>query len=144
MNTFITTHDGWIEEYRKDKYKIWIRATLSNGVQYYLPSHKDWVRLGHLCRLENMKVMQVGLQYRSHTVEVDTTDADGVYVVQSLIGTMGEVSRHTITIGKLYGSIVKKQRWFTPELIVELSDEDPIDKCFTEAMILNYENPTKE
>jgi hypothetical protein len=56
---------------------------------------------------------------------------------------MGENSKQTITIGKLYGTIVKKTMWITPELISELQSEDNIDDCFKEALILNYGKKTK-
>jgi hypothetical protein len=67
---------------------------------------------------------------------------DGVYLVRSLIGRMGENSKQAITIGKVYGSTVKKTMWVTPELVADISDEDPIASCFLEALIL-YDKETK-
>lgn len=136
MNNFITSHSGWLVEYHKDKYKIWIRATLSNNIEYYLPDHNKWIDLKDLCDNNKLKVNKLGLQYRSHFVEVDTSDADGVYLIRSLIGRMGENSKQSITIGKVYGNTVKKTMWVTPELVEDLSDEDPIENCFMEALIL--------
>lgn len=136
MSNFITSHEGWLEEYRKDKYKIWIRVTLSNGIEYYLPNHDEWLSIKTICNKEKLKVCKLGLQYRSHFVEVDTSDTDGVYLIRSLIGRMGETSKQSITIGKVYGNIVKKTMWVTPELVADLSDEDPIENCFMEALIL--------
>lgn len=139
MINFITTHDKWLEEYRKDKYKVWIRATLSNNTEYYLPDHNHWIELKYLCDTQKLKVNKLGLQYRSHFVEVDTNNTDGVYLVRSLIGRMGEQTKQAITIGKVHGGIVQKTMWVTPELIADLSDEDPIENCFSEALII-YEN----
>jgi hypothetical protein len=136
MSKFITSHEQWLAEYHKDKYKIWIRATLSNNIEYYLPDHNKWIELKSLCEKDKLKVSKLGLQYRSHFVEVDTSDTDGVYLVRSLIGRMGENSKQAITIGKVYGNIVKKTMWVTPELIEDLSDEDPVENCFSEALII--------
>lgn len=143
MSNFISSHNEWLEEYRKDKYKIWIRATLSNNIEYYLPDHNKWIELKELCDKNKLKVNKLGLQYRSHFVEVDTSDTNGVYLIRSLIGRMGENSKQAITIGKVYGDIVKKTMWVTPELVEDLSDEDPIENCFTEALILYGKEETK-
>lgn len=136
MLNFITSHDSWLEEYKKDKYKIWIRATLSNNIEYYLPDHDKWLDLKNLCDEQNLRVEKLGLQYRSHFVEIDTGDTDGVYLIRSLVGRMGEQSKQAITVGKLYGCTVKKTMWITPELVAEMTDEDPIESCFLEALII--------
>lgn len=141
--SFITSYTDWLEEYRKDKYKIWIRATLSDGKDYYLPEFSQWIDLKNLCQEHKLRVTKVGLQYRSHSIEVDANDADGVYLIRSLIGVMGENSKQTITIGKLYGDIIKKTMWITPELIEELQSEDNIEDCFKEVLILNYDTETR-
>jgi hypothetical protein len=136
---FITNYESWLAEYRKDKYKIWIRATLSNDVEVYLPEYKDWLSLKTFCKDAKLGIKKVGLQYRSHSIEVDTTDTDGVYLVRSLVGVMGETSRQTITIGKLYGTQIHKSLWVTPELMAETNEIDDVENCFKEALILNYE-----
>jgi hypothetical protein len=138
----ITSYETWLEEYRKDKYKIWIKASLSNGSDIYLPEHKDWLKLKKYCQDNKLNIIRVGLQYRSHSVDVDTADADGVYLVRSLVGVMGENSRNTITIGKLHGTEVHKSLWITPELIKETEEITHIAECFQEALILNYEEKT--
>jgi hypothetical protein len=134
---FITSDSQWLEEYRQDKYKIWIRATLSDKLCYRFSNYEDWMDIKAICELNRLKVIRLGIQYRSHIVEVDTNDADGVYLVKSLIGTMGESAKHAYTIGKVHGDIVKKTMWITPELLEEFHDEDNIETCFKEALILN-------
>lgn len=141
--SFITSYSDWLEEYRKDKYKIWIRTTLSNNQEYYLPDLDSWKKLKEVCKEYRLKIVKVGLQYRSHSIEVDTSDTDGVYLIRSLIGLMGENSKQTITIGKLYGNTVKKTMWITPELIEELNTEDDINDCFEEVLILDYAKETR-
>ena len=134
---FITSETQWLEEYRKDKYKIWIRATLSNNICYRFSNYENWMELKTLCETNKLKVIKLGLQYRSHVVEVDTENTDGVYLAKSIIGTMGESAKHSFTVGKVYGNIVKKTMWITPELLEEFHDEDTIETCFKEALIIN-------
>jgi hypothetical protein len=84
------------------------------------------------------------LQYRSHSIEVDTTGCDGVYLVRSLVGVMGENTRHSFTIGKIYGDKVKKQIWATPELIEEsTSEQDDVKDCFEEALVYHNVKQTR-
>ncbi len=143
-NIFITSHQQWQEEYLKDRRKVWIRASLSNGEEVYLPEHKDWVRLKQYCKESKTHVTLVKLQYKSHVVEVDTSKAEAAYVVRSLIGQWGTDSKHAYTVGKLKDGIVYKKMWLTPELLPEQPDEDPVEDCFEEALIYNYEYQKEE
>jgi hypothetical protein len=131
MKTFITSYKDWLEEYKKDKYKTWIRAILSNDLEIYLSDYLDWFDIKTYCK-------EIGLQYRSHSIEVDTVDSDGVYLTQSIIGSFGQSTRQTFTIGTLHNNIVKKTIWVIPELIKELDDEDNVEDCFEEALIYDY------
>jgi hypothetical protein len=138
MNNFITKHSDWIEEYKKDTYKIWIRATLSDGIEVYLPEHSDWIRLKEVCKNSSLGIMKVGLQYKSHFVETNTEDTDGVYLIRSLLSSMGGDAKETVTIGKIYGDVVEKSIWVTPELVKEIEEKDTIESCFEEAIIYHY------
>lgn len=133
---FIIGYENWLQEYRKDKYNIWTKVKADNNIEYYLRDQKDWLRFKDFCDSHNTKVLSIALQYRSHSVSIDTEDTDGVYLVRSIIGQMGEQSKQAITIGKVYGDIVKKTILVTPELIEEFSDEDTVEECFEEALIL--------
>lgn len=135
----ITSYEQWLQEYRKDKYKIWIRATLSNNQEYYLPDIRDWKNLKEICKTNKLKIKKVGLQYRSHSIEVDTSDTDGVYLIKSVIGMIGETTKQTVTIGKLYGDTIHKSMWITPELIEELKTTDSIENSFEEVLIYDYQ-----
>lgn len=141
--SLITSYEAWLQEYRKDKYNIWIRAILSNNTEYYLTNYKDWFEIKKICESQKLNVTKIGLQYRSHSIEVDTTDCDGVYLVKSLVGVMGENTRHTFTIGKIHGNKVKKQIWITPELIEDSSNEDTVEECFAEALIYHNDKSTR-
>lgn len=133
--SLITSYEAWLQEYRKDKYKIWVRVILSNNQEFYLKDYNQWFEVKSICESNKLNVNNIGLQYRSHSIEVNTSDADGVYLVRSIIGIMGETPKHSFTIGRVYGSVVKKQIWVTPELIEESSEENNIEDCFAEAII---------
>lgn len=139
MKTFITSYKDWLEEYKKDKYKTWIRAILSNDLEIYLTDYSEWLELKTYCKDNRLSVKKVGLQYRSHSIEVDTLDSEGVYLTRSIIGSFGQSTRQTFTIGKLIDGMVKKTIWVVPELIKELEDEDEVENCFEEALIYNYD-----
>jgi hypothetical protein len=134
----ISSYDQWLSEYRKDKYRIWIKILLSNNEERYFCNYKDWYDLKDYCKSNKIDVKEVGLQYRSNYLGVDTTNCDGVYLVQSMIGLMGETSRKTYTVGKIYGNIVKKQIFMTPELIQDREDEDSVESCFEEGLLYHY------
>jgi hypothetical protein len=138
MKNFITSYKDWLEEYKKDKYNTWIRAILSNDLEIYLTDYSDWFELKTYCKENKLSIKKIGLQYRSHSIEVDTLDSDGVYLTRSIIGSFGQSTRQTFTIGMLHDDIVKKTIWVIPELIKELEDEDNIADCFEEALIYDY------
>lgn len=135
-SNFIVGYDNWLKEYRKDKYNIWTKVVVDTKVEYYLRDQKEWLKFKEFCDSNKLKVLSIALQYRSHSISVDTMGTDGVYLVRSLIGRMGEETKQAITIGKVYGDTVKKTMWVTPELIEDLSDEDPVENCFAEALII--------
>jgi len=138
MKTFITSYSDWLEEYKKDKYKTWIRATLSNDSEIYLKDYTEWMELKEHCITHKLAIKNVGLQYRSHSVEVDTNNSDGVYLAKSILGSFGQSTKQTFTIGILKDNIVNKTTWLIPELIKELENKDTIENCFEEALIYNY------
>lgn len=139
----ISSYEQWLTAYRKDKYKIWTKVSLSNNQERYFCDYKDWYKLKDYCKINKVDIVEIGLQYRSHYMGVDTTDCDGVYFVQSLIGMMGETSRKTYTVGKVYGNIVKKQVFMTPELIEDRKDEDPVENCFEEGLLYHNDRKAK-
>lgn len=138
MKTFITSYADWLEEYKKNKYNIWVRAILNNGTEIYLRDFYEWMDLKEYCKVNKLCIDKVGLQYRSNSIEIDTTGTDAVYLVRSILATFGENTRNTYTVGKVYGTKVKKTIWITPELIQHLEEEDSIEQCFEEAIIYNY------
>lgn len=138
MKTFITSYSDWLEEYKKDKYKTWIRAILSNDSEIYLKDYIEWLELKEYCSINKLGIKKVGLQYRSHSIEVDTDNSDGIYLAKSILGSFGQATKQTFTIGILKNNIVHKTTWLIPELLKELETEDAVENCFEEALIYNY------
>lgn len=135
----LTSYDQWLEAYRADKYKIWVKVTLSNNEERYFCNYTDWFKVKDYCINQNIDVKEIGLQYRSNYLGIDATDCDGVYLVQSLIGVMGEQSKHTYTVGKIVGDTIHKQVFMTPELVQDRTDKDPVDSCFAEGILYHHE-----
>ena len=138
MTNFITTHEQWLDAYRQDKYKIWIRATLSDGQEIYFSDYDTWYDIKSLCDSSDVTVDGIKLQYRSNLVETSTSNSDGVYLVRSLKGQIGGETSHYYTVGIIEGDTVHKTMWLTPELIEEEKSEDPLDNCFEEAIIYHH------
>lgn len=134
----LSSYDQWLNEYRKDKYRIWVKITLSNDEERYFYDYKDWYLIKKYCKDQLLNIVQIGLQYRSNYLGVDTVDCDGVYLVQSMIGVMGEQSKKTYTVGKITGNIVKKQVFMTPELIEDRIDIDDVSSCFEEGLLYHH------
>lgn len=139
----LSSYAQWLEEYRKDKYKIWIKVSLSNGEERYFCEYKDWYKIKEYCTDNLLNVNEIGLQYRSNYLGIDSKDCDGVYLVQSLVGLMGEQSRKTYTVGKIKGDIVEKQVFMTPELIEDRKEEDPVASCFEEGLLYHNDRRSK-
>lgn len=143
MKQFIHTHNDWLTEYKKDKTLTWFKVTLSDKLDYYFSNYSEWAEIKGICKSNKLNVISIGLQYKSNSCNVDTIDADGVYLVRSALGAMGEVTKQTITIGKLYNNIVYKTMWVVPELVEQLNDQDVIENCFEEAIIYNDKQKTE-
>ena len=140
----LTSYDQWLEAYRADKYKIWVKVTLSNNEERYFCDYADWFKVKEYCTNSNIDVKEIGLQYRSNYLGVEASDCDGVYLVQSLIGVMGEQSKQTYTVGKIIDGIVHKQVFMTPELVQDRTDTDPVSSCFAEGILYHHEKRKTE
>jgi hypothetical protein len=138
MNNYITTHEQWLVEYRKDKRAIWVRVCLSDNREIWFKEYKTWLAIKQTCLDHELSVKTIKLQYRSHVVETDTRETEGVYLIRSLMGLIGGSTKNYYTIGIVDGDLVHKTQWLTPELIEEEKVEDPLDKCFEEAIIYNH------
>lgn len=143
--SYIFGIENWRKHYAscEDTKKIWIVVETSDNVSAYLANYDQWLTFKEYCNKNNLKINSVGLQYRSNVVTTDTKSAEAVYVIRSVKGQMGGVSRDCYTIGVINGDKVKKTMWLTPELIEDSSYEDDLNSCFEEALIYNDRKPEK-
>jgi len=138
MDDFITTHKEWYKEYQKDREKVWIIAEFSDDSKIYFSEHSVWLKIKDICKEKRLSITQLQLQFRSHVVDVEIDGADAIYLIRSIKGQLGGQSRDYVTVGKVQSNSVKKDMWLIPELIIEETFEETIDKCFEEAIIYQY------
>lgn len=140
MMNYIVGYDAWKKIFiaePKYKHSVWIYIKLSNDQEIYLKEYNEWMTFGNYCKQHNAKIIKVGLRYRSHQIEVDTSSAEAVYLVRSVKGEFGSDTKQCITIGLLNDGVIDKTMWLTPELIEESKIKDKVEDCFQEALIFN-------
>jgi hypothetical protein len=139
--TYVIGYDEWKKVFISDaryKHSIWIYTKLSNNQEVYLRDYDEWLSFGDYCKEHKVSINKIGLRYRSHQIEVDSSESEGVYVVRSVKGEFGASTKQCFTIGLLKGGIVDKTMWLTPELIEESKIKDKLEDCFAEGLIYNY------
>tara|TARA_R110002020_G_scaffold103752_24_gene243274 strand:- start:14313 stop:14744 length:432 start_codon:yes stop_codon:yes gene_type:complete len=139
MNDFITTYDEWYEEYKKNRDEVWIIAHLTDDRTIYFNDFAVWLKIKDLCESDKLFVKKIQFQFRSHIVDANIGDCEGVYLIRCVKGMMGGESRDYYVVGEVISNLVYKDMWLTPELFVEESFEDTVDNCFEEAIIYQYD-----
>tara|TARA_Y100000817_G_C16432195_1_gene356886 strand:+ start:17 stop:430 length:414 start_codon:yes stop_codon:yes gene_type:complete len=132
--------DKWLERYRSNKRATWVNVRLTNGEEHYYDQYEGWRSLKERCDKENIFIQEMSLQFRSHQVDIDLTDAEGIYLIRSLMGQLGGNTRDYLTTGILKGDKVYKKMWIVPELIVDKEMTDSVEDCFEEALIYAKKN----
>ena len=127
----------WLEHYRTNKSAVWINVKLTNGEEFYNNDFAKWLEIKKKCDAEKLFVEELSLQFRSHKVDIDLTDAEGLYLIRSVMGQVGVDSKQYFTTGILKDNIVHKQMWLVPELLIEKELSDHVEDCFEEAFIYN-------
>ena len=130
-------NEKWLQAYRTNKTAIWIRCVLSNNEELFFDKFEGWKDIKQKCESEKLFFKSLSLQYRSHKVDIDISECDGIYLIRSVMGQIGSETRDYYTFGKVIGNKVKKQMWLIPELIVDKEFEETVDECFPEAIIYN-------
>ena len=133
----------FLEHYRTDKTVVWVKIKLTDGREFYFNKYKLWEGVKAYCKAHSVFIEEFCLQFRSHEIKIDISDAEGIYLIRSILGQMGGDSKHYYTVGIIKGDVVHKKMWIIPELIEEKSYEDDIDSCFEEGIIYN-DQKTKE
>jgi len=132
--------DKWLEQYRSNKHAIWINIRLTNGEELYYDEYDGWLTVKKICDEEDIFIEEISLQFRSHEVDIDLTDAEGIYLVRSVMGQFGGITKNYFTTGILKQNKVYKKMWIVPELIVDKEVVDNIEDCFEEALIYAKKN----
>lgn len=135
MYNFITSYEEWREIYKKAKYNIWYHISISNDKKIYLRNYEEWFDLKEYCEQNKLNVLNIQIRYRSHVIEIDTSNSDGVYLVKSLLSKFSGEVKNTITVGLLQDKSVEKTVWLLPELIEHRQEIDPISRCFEKCII---------
>lgn len=139
ISKYIFGFNNWKKYYAtlsyENKKKIWVFLNTSDGKQLFLRDYKDWLSIQEYIENNNLNILSIGLRFKSNSIEVDTTNTDGVYLIRSIKGEFGSSTKHCFTIGKVVGNNVEKTMWLTPELIEEGSHVDDKKECFTEAIV---------
>ena len=132
----ITGRDNWLPHYRKNKSSIWVSAELSNGETVFFKEEDNtgrlisWLEVKDYCSTKGCDVNTLVLQFKSHKVPTDVSDAEAVYLSRSTVGRLGaEQSRDCITVGRLIDGEVHKVMWMVPELIEEIKTKDNVEEC---------------
>ena len=133
--TLINSRKAWMEEYKKDKYKIWVIVSFDDN-EFFFKDYQDWFKIQAKIKEGNHVVSKVSLQYRSHILPIVIKDCDGVYIIRSIIGKVGGKSIDTMTVGLIKGDEVHKTSWSLPDLTEKDKNVDKIEDCFNEAVLL--------
>lgn len=133
-------NEKWLEAYRTNKNKVWIKVRLTSGFEYYFWNRLEWLALKEICDENRVFVEEISLQFRSHEIVLteNLKDADAVYLVRSVKAAVGagqDDTSHYYTVGFLKDGIMHKSKWATPELVMDSESQDPLDKCVEEAII---------
>lgn len=140
LDQYIQGEEGWANAYNDGTKRkaIWIRVKFSDDRIIYLNDYTQWLELKAHVEELGLEIVEIGLRFRTHEVTVDTTDAEGVYLVRSVMAQFGGSTVHYYTTGILDNGVVRKTRWHVPALVAEDSIEhNDIEDCFEEALIYN-------
>ncbi len=137
------TEQAWLAKYRQNKEAVWIKLEMTDGTFQYHDHFKGWLEVKRLCDETGIFIKNMSLQYRSHRLPLDIpSDCDALYFIRSLKGAIGGTAKDHYTVGTARNGIVHKLMITIPELTIEDQTDDPVAKCFPEALIYNAEKKT--
>tara|TARA_R100000742_G_C4276792_1_gene98113 strand:- start:561 stop:992 length:432 start_codon:yes stop_codon:yes gene_type:complete len=135
-------HQKFLKVYRTDKNASWIKVKLSDNTEHYFSHHRSWLEVKRRCDEKDLNVLELHLSFKSHNIEIELEDIDAIYLVKSVLGMMGGITNHYITIGRLIDGKMHKDMYRVPELTKEKGEVVGLDECFKQAII--YYDKTKE
>lgn len=119
-----------------ERRNVWIIVHTSDGIDVYLEEYKDWLTIGDYCAANNVTINSISLQYRSHIINFDTTDGDGVYLSKTAKGSLGGETKQCYSIGVVRYGKVYRTLYAVPELSEDLKLEDNVEDCLKEALVI--------
>jgi len=130
------TEQAWLEKYRQNKEAVWIKLEMTDGTFQYHDHFSGWLEVKRLCDETGIFIKSMALQFRSHRLNIDIpSDCSGLYFIRAVKGAVGGNAKQHYTVGTLRNGIVHKLMIQIPELVIEETNDDPVDKCFPEALI---------
>jgi hypothetical protein len=135
--------EKWRKHYQTcDINVVWVKVMTTDGEHFFFSDYGVWQEVKNHCEKKSVFIEDLHLQFRSHKCIMDVADAEGLYLVRSVMGAMGGQSANYYTVGVLKDKEVHKQMWLVPELVMEKEMVDNLDQCFEEAIIYNEKKKT--
>lgn len=117
---------------------VFFKVLTSDGKHWFSHIYDYWYDIKKYCEDNSVFVEELQLQFRSNRTIIDVSDCEAVYFVRSCLGAVGMATKNYFTVGKLLSDgRFHKQMWLVPELMLEKEYTDPLENCFTEAIIYN-------
>jgi len=140
--------EAWQAKYRSlsepERRKVWITLIPESGLTMYLQNFKDWPEAVLDLKKKNVRLKKIGLQFRSHTVECEVSESDGVYIAQTAKGSTGGATIHCFSLGFVKDNIVYRTLYTTPDLTPDLQLEDNIEEVIQEALLIYDKEKNKK
>lgn len=136
----VQNKDTWLEEYRKDKSKVWVWVYLYDDSSFGFNEYTDWYEVIDKLRDSKKSISKIVLQYKSTIHEFSLSGFDGVYFVRSVLGEIGQDAIQTLTIGGVSQDKVYKQIFIKDGLIKKYTEVSNIGECFEKAMLIWKQN----
>jgi hypothetical protein len=135
----------WAEFYRSEKSNtrfVFIKVMTTDGKHFFCKEYEEWYSVKEYCEENSVFIQDLHLQFRSNRCIIDVADSEAIYIVRSVLGAMGQKTKHYLTVGVLSNGKMMKSLYVVPELIKEKEHEDSLENCFEEALIHNEEKKT--
>lgn len=147
IDNIVIGENNWLDIYGSSdprSEETWIVCKLANGEDLYSCVIDKISGIKKYCEEQKTHVVSLGLQFRSHTVNKESQNADAVYIVKSVRGQMGGCSTHCVVLGVANDGVVNKDAYCTPELLKIYDSEDKIEDCFEEMLIYNEQKANRK
>jgi len=128
--------DDYTDELQTDRGQAVWQAELSSGEVVTMDDGRPgvdepsaWVRLGHYCRRNGLRIRRLWLKFRSNVArDILPADADGYFFCKSALGMLNSADTyHFYLVGFIRDGSLTVQRWQVPELVLIESESRPID-----------------